>query len=412
MFRQEHRTWQIATLALASTSPVRRIARFQRRFRSYQRDSNIARVPNVERDPLLVWFDEYCPIDRLDAGSMRSSYILSDILGRGISVIFITADSRCSSHDHPHGMIIFQPNWVAFGIKKLAQKANPAAIWISRTSVADDYLALITRVFGSTPVIFDTVDLQSRRLELEATRLTSRLVGRLASRWKANEQLIARAAERVIAVTDIEKDLLKPNCKALPLVIPTVHPGVKNSAELGQRSGAVFVANFRHDPNVVALGWLLREVWPLVASRNPEMQLCVVGSNPPRHLVESAGSTVTFEGRIEDLETYLNQRRVNVAPLITGAGVKGKITEALSLGLPTITTSVGADGIPLVHMGNSLVADNAADFARQIELLNSDDLLWQKLSQAGYALFEERYSLEVLKDAVDSLLKDLKLESR
>ena len=101
---------------------------------------------------------------------------------------------------------------------------------------------------------------------------------------------------------------------------------------------------------------------------------------------------VRMMGHVPDLDGLLSRWRVLVAPLRYGAGVKGKITQALSLGLPTVTTSLGAEGTGFRHGEEVLIADTPAAFATSVLGLYESPQQWERLSRAGQAAIEARFS--------------------
>jgi glycosyltransferase involved in cell wall biosynthesis len=149
----------------------------------------------------------------------------------------------------------------------------------------------------------------------------------------------------------------------------------------------VFVAGFDHRPNVDGMLWFANEIWKTVRDRVPEARLTIVGSNPPPAVLElkhRPGVHVT--GYVPDTSPYLDRAAVSIAPLRYGAGMKGKVAEALAAGVPVITTSIGAEGFRAVPGEHLLIADSAADFAAAVvQALENPDRA-ARLGQAGQAL--------------------------
>src|SRR5205814_10715677 len=104
-----------------------------------------------------------------------------------------------------------------------------------------------------------------------------------------------------------------------------------------------FIGNLAHRPNSDGVLYFLREVYPLVRAALPQIELDIIGDNPAE-IAAYASPDVRVRGYVPDVEPFWQARRVFVAPLRYGAGVKGKIGEALAHGLPVVTTTVGAEG--------------------------------------------------------------------
>src|SRR5690606_4514163 len=122
--------------------------------------------------------------------------------------------------------------------------------------------------------------------------------------------------------------------------------------------------HFRHDPNLDGVTWFVNEIWPGVRARHPAARLTVIGSYPTR-AVHALGETagVTVLGYVPDLEPHLDRAAVAIAPLRFGAGMKGKVTDAMAAGLPVVTTTIGAQGLDLVGGRHAWIADDADAFA-------------------------------------------------
>ena len=135
-----------------------------------------------------------------------------------------------------------------------------------------------------------------------------------------------------------------------------------------------FVAGFNHPPNVDGLLWFVDEVMPLVWQQCPDLCLHVVGSNATTAVTALASERILIHGYLSDAELarrYTSARMVAV-PLRFGAGVKGKVLEALQHGLPLVTTPIGAEGLPEPDLVFN-VAESAEDFARALVELNQGD---------------------------------------
>ena len=128
-------------------------------------------------------------------------------------------------------------------------------------------------------------------------------------------------------------------------------------------SDIVFVGGFPHTPNVDAAHFIADEVMPLIWRDMPDARLVLVGYAPPPDVLALAGPRVVVTGHVPAVEPYLDKAQLVLAALRYGAGVKGKIVEALRLGVPVVTTSIGAEGIGIVPGKHALVGESAAELA-------------------------------------------------
>jgi glycosyltransferase involved in cell wall biosynthesis len=152
--------------------------------------------------------------------------------------------------------------------------------------------------------------------------------------------------------------------------------------------------------------WFIDEVFPLLHQQKPELRLRIVGASAPKSLIAKGNANIVFDGFVDDIAPLFNQVKLSIAPLRYGAGVKGKINSSMSFGVPVVATSVGAEGMGLVHDTDVLIADEAAAFAAQICRLYDDEQLWYALSNAGIDNIERCFSFAVATEQLRKVLAD------
>lgn len=163
--------------------------------------------------------------------------------------------------------------------------------------------------------------------------------------------------------------------------------------DIGSRTGIIFVAGFAHAPNIDAAKWLVSEIMPQVWKNRPEVTLWLIGSNPTPEVRDLAQAHVIVTGKVseETLGRYYGEARVAVAPLRFGAGMKGKVIEAMYHGIPIITTPIGVQGLAATHEFLH-VAQDAGSFADHILQLLSEDQAWLAAANAGLSFAQEHFS--------------------
>src|SRR5262249_34918008 len=145
--------------------------------------------------------------------------------------------------------------------------------------------------------------------------------------------------------------------------------------------------------------WYAQEIMPLVRQRLPGVKSYIVGSNVPSTILALACDDLVVTGYVPDVTPYLNGCRVSIAPLRYGAGVKGKVNQAMSHGLPVVATSPSVEGMHLKPEDDVIVADDAAAFADAIVRLYNDRVLWQKLAAGGVENIRRHFSRDVARRA-------------
>lgn len=242
-------------------------------------------------------------------------------------------------------------------------------------------------------VVVDSVDLVYARLRAKAE-----VSGLAADRAEA-EQIMARelatyaAADLVITVTEDEARILGGELPGTPVhVIPNIHDIPAAARSETPFPSLLFIGTFTHEPNVDGVLWFAREVWPSVRTAHPDTRLRIVGGNPPPAIQALSGNGIEVTGYVPDTLPFLMESWVSVAPLRFGAGMKGKVGEAMAAGLPVVTTPFGAEGFGLVPGVHLVVADDSMEFAESVLKLIVDHDLRSKLGNAGHSFIESRYS--------------------
>ena len=263
----------------------------------------------------------------------------------------------------------------------------------------------ITLHAPQVPLIYDMVDAHGLRLSRKAAISGSPEDLRDSRHIEAVERRSTRLADITVAVSRAEVEHISSvsGINVTSLVIPTIHKAVPNIPGFEGREGILFVGGFQHDPNVDAAVYLVREILPRVSAKIGPIPVTIVGSRPKPEVLELASETVRVLGWIADLTPEYARHRMVVAPLRYGAGVKGKIGEALSHGVPIVTTPIGVEGYDVVHGRDILVGESTDDLVDAIVQNYDNGVAWSGLSENG-ALSVERTAGE---PALQSLLRQL-----
>jgi glycosyltransferase involved in cell wall biosynthesis len=279
-----------------------------------------------------------------------------------------------------------------------------------RYSVAQKVYHDLRNKAPSTRIIFSNVDLHYLR-EMRAAKIaddSSALFSATVTKTKELE-MFARADASFVH-TEIEKNVIQ---QAMPrpleniVILPWLSSAVDSApaSPLG-RSDIMFLGNFPHLPNVDSIRFFVQVIWPLLESVLPkEARLLVVGNRPPQEVIEMASERIVVTGYVEDLEPYFSSSRVFVAPLRYGAGIKGKLVMALAHGVPSVATTVAAEGIGSEGCGHLLIADDPVEFSRCVLHAYQDEKKWTALREAGLAFVLENYSRETISRLCAEALK-------
>lgn len=254
-----------------------------------------------------------------------------------------------------------------------------------------------------SPIITDSVDIHFAREESGDLLLNGQISEATKAR-KALEIDTYRKSDAVVNVTREDDAVLishVPDVKTLliPIIIPI------RQRELTPRPPSlVFVGGFGHPPNIDGILWFVRECWSAIKAAVPETTLTIVGNKPPAEVLDLGKLPgITVAGHVPEVAPYLDAAAVSIAPLRYGGGMKGKVTEALSFGLPVVTTGFGAQGFGATNGVHMAIHDDAPGFAQAcIGLLQSPEQARQ-LGLAGQKFVADICSPE----AVASKVKEL-----
>jgi len=295
-------------------------------------------------------------------------------------------------------------NW---SIWKVLRKEKYKAAIVEFYDLAENYLPRIKIMQPSCRIVIDSVDLNYYRLYLkyEVTRDKSDL--QKAEETKKRELAIYRKAELVIAVTEEDARILRKDCPGLTLgIVPNIHRLV-SPGNNAPKNELIFVGGFNHDPNVDAVLYFCRDILPLIREKVPEVKLTVVGANPPEEIKKLINDLILVTGYVPSVTSYLRKSYISVAPLRYGAGMKGKIGEAMAHGVPVVTTSVGAQGMGLLDRENTLIADNPESFAMAVVELMKNDILYRMVQKNAIEHVKNNYTAVQVSRQIQNILAEL-----
>jgi len=219
-----------------------------------------------------------------------------------------------------------------------------------------------------------------------------------------------------ILVSDYEMALLQTQFSVSPDIIhlcPFMFEQQQRrmpSPAFAQRSGFVMIGNFRHAPNWDAVLWLKQQVWPLIRAHLPETDVHLYGAYTPAKAfaLHQPSSGFYIHGRAASVDTVMQQARVCLAPLRFGAGIKTKLADAMLNGTPSVSTSIGVEGMCGSLPWAGAVADDAEAFAAAAVSLHQDGALWQQAQGRGLAIIDHLFDAKTNGDALIHRLSALK----
>ncbi|HKP36298.1 MAG TPA: glycosyltransferase [Pyrinomonadaceae bacterium] len=355
--------------------------------------------------PGFLAFDDHMLAPERDTGSARTALILKSFAALGPTT-FISLSNLNSTEDERllKAAGIEVAPWTEY--QRLLKVRDYQIALLSRADVAAAVLPSLRRSNPKIKTIFETVDLTWRRLEREHELTGEKSVARRAARYRKIEARLARDCDQVWCITEEEEELLAREAPGAWIrVIPTIHPLQDQGKSFDERDGLLFIGNFLHKPNVDAIHYFMREVHPLIRNRIG-VKTFIVGPHAPPEIVSYASDEVVVTGYVDDINPLFQSCRVFLAPLLYG-GMKGKIGQALSYGLPVVATSIGAEGFELSHDVNVMLGDVPEAFAQGVIDLYTQPELWRALSENGRTKIADHFTPEAVSRTIDKAISEL-----
>ena len=211
------------------------------------------------------------------------------------------------------------------------------------------------------------------------------------------ERDACRRVDSVIAVSEadskmMERDYGVAQVHNIPTGVDVDFFKPANGAHVRPNS-LVFTGSMDWLPNEDAINYFTQQILPLIRQSIPDVSITVVGRNPSRHLVElgEREASIKVTGRVEDVRPYMENAAAYVVPLRIGGGTRLKIYEALAMEKPTISTTIGAEGLDISNGEDLLLADTPADFANAVIRVLNEPALARQLGSHGAQTVRERY---------------------
>jgi glycosyltransferase involved in cell wall biosynthesis len=265
-------------------------------------------------------------------------------------------------------------------------------------------LAAYRAALPDAPVVLSHHNIESvlvrQRSNAARFGVVRRLLRREASKVETLERRWAPQVTLNLVVSELDRTrLLNVATAAEAEVVPNGVDTTYFRADpqvASHRSTLVFVGGMDWYPNRDAMVFFAREIWPLLASRNPRRHAIIIGRNPPGELAALRDSRVEVAGFVSDVRPVVSRASIFICPMRIGGGTRVKILDALSMSRALVSTDLGVEGLSLEPETHFLRANSPEEFERQISRLEEDDELRLRLGRAGRTMVENRFSWDVV----------------
>jgi len=363
----------------------------------------------------ILVIDHYVPHFDQDAGSRTAFQYLKLFVEMGMNVKFI------GDNFYPHqpytemleqmGIEVLYGVWYSENWKKWIVENSQYIdfVYLNRPHITEKYIDFM-KENTKAKILYNGVDFAYIR-EIRKFKLNrDKEFLENARKSKKLEFNLFEKTDIVLTISEYEKWILS---KKMPdkkvYVFPTF---IYEKTPLGKnilfedRKWLTFVGGFTHQPNEDGLLWFVEEIFPIILNSNPNIILKVVGSNPTKNILKLKSKNIDVKGFVsdEELEEIYDYTKVVIAPLRYGAGVKGKIIEAISYAVPVVSTSIGIEGI---QFAEELFSKNnqKEQFAQSILQLYKDKYKWNEIRKKEIKYAEEYLSFKKAEIIFNEILK-------
>ena len=321
--------------------------------------------------------------------------------------------------DEPKGSLRFY-----FGLlRNLLFSSNPYVIDKYQSSAAAQTIGELERINGYDIVVADflsmTLNIVATKIDLKKivvfqhnveSQIWKRhfeaagnplLKAYLRAQWQRYKRFEASMCAKfggVIAVSEDDADRFRTEF-GLTNVLGHVPTGVDVDffSEIGYKPEAehiAFLGSMDWMPNIDGIIEFVRTTYPKIKSQCPGVKLTIIGRNPTAAILalQGADASIQVTGTVDDVRPYMSRAAVSIVPLRVGGGTRIKIFEAMAMGIPVVSSTIGAEGLPVLDGTNIFVADGAETFAQRVVTLLQDSSMARSMGNAGKRMVGEKFS--------------------
>jgi glycosyltransferase involved in cell wall biosynthesis len=349
----------------------------------------------------LVW-----PEPKSSAAGTRMIQLISLFLSEGHQVIFASAASKSEfSHNLTElGVVEREIKLNDHSFNVFLKEVNPEIVLFDRFMIEEQFGWRVNQECPDAMRILDTEDLHClRHARQHAVKTGGSLAGlNLFSDMAKREIASILRCDLSLIISEIEMNLLQSNYHVDPSLIyylpflekPVTEEKIQNWKAFEQREGFVFIGNYLHEPNWHTLQILKAKIWPGLRKKLPAAVMHIYGAYPSQKVMQLHNEKERFyvHGRANDAQNVVESHKVLLAPIQFGAGVKGKFIDAMQVGTPAVTTTLGAEAMKGGLDWSGAIADDFDVFIAQSAELYQNKNLWLQAQKNGIKIINERYA--------------------
>ncbi|MGZ8944502.1 MAG: glycosyltransferase [Methylococcaceae bacterium] len=342
--------------------------------------------------------------DRASA-DLRMSTIVELLLNQGIQChYFVINYALWSQKVTPTELIRYRKSLEELGVHvhtenldRILLSCDFDVIYFKYFYPAEKTIHSIRMLQPNARMVIDSVDIVYARLFAKAKLENNADYYEEAECIKNRELATYAQADLIVTITPEDTNiLLQDQPDTNTFIIPNIHEIHASDGEKTPFPSLIFIGIFSHEPNVDAVLYFYREIWPQIVKNHPDCHWFIIGGNPPPEIQSLACRNIEVTGYVPETLPYLKKSWISIAPLRFGAGMKGKVGEAMAAGIPVVTTDFGAQGLDVINGKQLLVASTADEYAEQINNLIVDSKKRTYVGDQGLLFIQSHYSIQAV----------------
>lgn len=228
------------------------------------------------------------------------------------------------------------------------------------------------------------------------------------------ERYYWKQAEKLIAMSKDDKKYIQQYLNR-PKKVEVISNGVDaqwfaaKPQQLPKNPTVIYVGTFKWLPNVEAVKYLVKQIWPKVLKLSPNARLKIIGNEPTQEIISygTQNKNIQITGRVSDIRDAFRKAHVLLAPVLSGKGTRYKILEAMASGTPIVATKTAVEGLNLKHNEHALISNNPQSLAEYVNQLLNDQKLWKKLSINGKRFVKTNYDWQLISKELDEIYQSM-----
>lgn len=358
---------------------------------------------NQTAKPVLLFVDYEVPQYDLFAGSRTNFMYLEMLVEMGLDIKFLAQDfcrvEPYSSELNQLGIETLDGDWYRQNWKTWLKENGQAIdyVFIHKPDPAGTFLPAVLR-YTNASILYQCHDLHYLRLQRKAEVENNKAILDEAARYEKKEDFIFSNSDVLLTFSEVEENIIRekfPHKKVFTIPLFFYRDTREPGHDFSRRQDLLYIGACAHTPNRDAVSWFCRQIFPLIQQRIPGISINVVGADPPADIIAMESKNIRILDQVseEKLKALYETTRMMVVPLRFGAGVKGKVIEALHNGIPLVSTTIGLEGIKGVEQLAS-AQDNPGDFADEVVALYTDEGKLRELSRRGLKFVADNFTVQ------------------